>query len=233
MKLIIKKEIFEKFPELQIAVIVAKDVNNRSEESEVLKLISEQEKIIREKYDTETLSQIPKIDSWRKAYQAFGAKPKKNKCSVENLYRMVLQGNSLRHINKMVDIYNYVSLKHMIPIGGDDIDKINGNINLGIAKGDEDFIELNSSEVKHPKEDEVVYSDDKEVLCRRWNWRECDKSKMTESTKNVCLVVEGLPPVTKEELEQITKELSGLVEQYCSGKTTSFILDKGSSEAEF
>jgi lysyl-tRNA synthetase class 2 len=57
------------------------------------------------------------------------------------------------------------------------------------------------------------------VLCRRWNWRECEKSKLTEATKNALLVVEGIPPVTRTDIEVITSELATLVRQ-CCGVTT-------------
>ena len=121
----------------------------------------------------------------------------------------------------------------MIPAGGDDIDKIEGDIMLTFAQGDEDFIELNSREVKFPKPGEVVYKDRNEVLCRRWNWRECDKTKMTEKIQNAALVVEGLPPFTKDEVEQIIKELAALIQKYCSGTARYFILNNNSNEISF
>jgi lysyl-tRNA synthetase class 2 len=195
-------------------------------------MLLEQSDSIKSKFNLETLKEIPKINAWREAYNAFGAKPKKYTCSVENLYRMILEGVHLRHINKVVDIYNYISLKHMVPVGGDDIDKVNGNITLRFATGVEPFIRLNSDEVDHPKEGEVIYADDKEVLCRRWNWRECDKSKMTEQTKNITLVVEGLSPVSKEEVQSIVEELGQLVEKFCGGEISKFILNVENKEIE-
>ena len=189
MKFKIDSKIFEKFPDLNIGIVTANGIDNKGNNENILNLIKEKVQEIKANFNTETLSQNPKIDAWRKAYSSFGAKPKKYKCSVENLYRMILEGIELRHINKVVDIYNYISIKNIIPVGGDDTDKIDGNITLKFAQGDEPFTELNSEETKNPKEGEVVYVDDKEVLCRRWNWRECDKSKMTEETKNVALVV--------------------------------------------
>lgn len=228
MKFKIDAAILEKFPDLNIGVVVVKGVNNTGSNEEVMKLIREKEQSIRSNPDI--LSQDPKIAAWRKAYSSFGAK--KYRCSVENLYRMILAGIELRHINKIVDIYNLVSIKHMIPIGGDNTDKINGNITLKLAQGDETFIELNSQETKNPKEGEVIYVDDSEVLCRRWNWRECDKSKMTEETRNVALVVEGIPPVTKEEVEAITKELNELVLKHCSGESEIFLLNSSNLEVE-
>ena len=139
---------------------------------------------------------------------------------------MILNGTQLRHINKIVDIYNYISIKHMVPVGGDDIDKVDGDIVLKFAEGDEPFTELNSEEIKNPRSGEVVYVDDKEVLCRRWNWRDCNKSKMTEESKNIALVIEVLPPVTKEKVEQIIEELGGLVQKLCGGEISTKILTK-------
>jgi len=232
MKFKIDSKIFEKFPDLNIGIVTANGIDNKGNNENILNLIKEKVQEIKANFNTETLSQNPKIDAWRKAYSSFGAKPKKYKCSVENLYRMILEGIELRHINKVVDIYNYISIKNIIPVGGDDTDKIDGNITLKFAQGDEPFTELNSEETKNPKEGEVVYVDDKEVLCRRWNWRECDKSKMTEETKNVALVVEGLPPTSKEDVEKIIEELSELFQKFCGGEIKTLILNNSNPEAD-
>jgi lysyl-tRNA synthetase class 2 len=145
---------------------------------------------------------------------------------------MILKGLDLRHINKIVDLFNYISIKYMIPAGGDDMAKVDGDITLKFAVGDEPFTALNSKEKGTAKEGEVVYADSKEVLCRRWNWRESDKTKMTEKTKDVILVVEALPPVTKEELDGVEEELSRLITKYCGGEIRTAILDDGKREIE-
>ena len=133
MNLKIDSAIFAEFPGLVIGVVMAKGINNSGSIAEVEKKLRELEAGIKSKYSTETLSEHPKIDVWRKAYVAFGAKPKENKSSVENLHRLVLQGNNLRHINRLVDIYNLISLKHMLPLGGEDVDKIKGDLILTFA----------------------------------------------------------------------------------------------------
>ena len=232
MKFMISKEITEKHPDLNIGVVVAKNIDNSGESKEINGLVIEKEKEIISNFNKETLSQEPKIKIWRDTYASFGAKPKKHKCSVENLYRLILEGNQLKHINKIVDLYNYISIKYMVPVGGDDIDKVNGNIMLKFSDGNETFKELNTGEEKKPQPGEVVYADDKEVLCRRWNWRQCEKTKMTLSTKNICLVVEGLTHVTAEELSKITKELTELICKYCGGSTEIFLLGKNKTEVE-
>jgi len=232
MKLKIDTRIFEKFPGLKIGVVTARNIDNHGFSDEIMQLIREKEKEIRANYDAEALSQHPKINSWRRAYSFFGAKPKKYKSSVESLYRMVLKGLDLRHINKIVNLYNYISLKCMIPAGGDDMAKVDGDIILKFGDGNEPFTALNSTERETAKEGEVVYADSKEVLCRRWNWRECDKTKMTEETKDVILVIEALPPVTREELEEVEEDLSRLITEYCGGEIRAAVLDEGKSEIE-
>lgn len=225
MKFKIENIIFEQFPSLNIGIVLAKGINNTGKSPELLHMFKEQSNIIRAKYNLETLKNISDICSWREAYKSFGAKPKKYFCSVENLYRMIIKDIQLKHINMIVDIYNFISLKHIVPIGGDDIDKTDGDVILRFAKGHEPFIRLNSTEIDYPKKGEVVYADNKEILCRRWNWRECDKSKMTEATKNVILFVEGLPPKSKQDVQKIAVELGQLVEKFCGGKIETFILN--------
>ncbi len=232
MKLKIDAKIFEKFPGLKLGTVTARNIDNHGVSDEIMQLIREKEREIRENYDTETLSQHPKIHSWRGAYSSFGAKPKKYKSSVESLYRMILKGLDLRHINKIVDLFNYISIKYMIPAGGDDMAKVDGDITLKFAVGDEPFTALNSKEKETAKEGEVVYADSKEVLCRRWNWRECDKTKMTEETKDVNLVIEALPPVTKEELDEVEEDLSRLITEYCGGEIRTDILDERKRKIE-
>jgi DNA/RNA-binding domain of Phe-tRNA-synthetase-like protein len=232
MKFKIDSRIFEQFPELSVGLVVAKGINNKGSNEEIMKLLKTEQEKIRADFSIETLSENPKIDVWKKAYSLFEAKPKKYRCSVESLYRLVLRGIDLKHFNKLVDIYNYISIKHTVPIGGDDLDKIDGNITLKFARGDEPFNEIGSEEVKHPKEGEIVYADDKEVICRRWNWRDCDKTKMTESTKNMVLIVEGLPPVSKDKIEEITKELRELIQKFCGGESNIFILNSAKAETE-
>jgi DNA/RNA-binding domain of Phe-tRNA-synthetase-like protein len=232
MKLKVDDQIFETFPGINLGVIIARQIDNTGSADEVIELIRKREREIRENYNTETLSQEPKIESWRKAYSDFGAKPKKYKSSVESLYRMILKGVDLRPINKIVDIYNYISVKHMVPAGGDDAAKVDGDIVLRFARGDERFTALNSDETETAKEGEVIYSDDKEVLCRRWNWRECDKTKMTEETRDVVLVVEGLPPVTEQEMAGILDDFRQLIIKYCGREVETVVLDQDIRETK-
>ena len=140
---------------------------------------------------------------------------------------MILGGTDLRHINKAVDAYNFVSLKHLASLGGDDLDKLNGDVRLMFANGDEEFIELNTRITTQPKPGEVIYADNSTVLCRRWNWRQGDTTKIEQTSKNVVLIIEALAPFTLEEVEEMTKELEQLVQRFCGGTTKTTIAHQG------
>ncbi|MBW3004790.1 hypothetical protein KY310_03080 [Candidatus Woesearchaeota archaeon] len=232
MKFKIDSQIIEKFPGVNIGLVIVKGIDNAGKNEEINQVLRSAEAEARSKLQLESLTTNPRIDAWRKAYASFGSKPKTYKNSVEALLRRVLKNDELPDISKIVNIYNLMSLKHIVPAGGDDIDHIEGDIRLTIAQGGEPFTLLGNRQKETAEPGEVIYRDDKEVLCRRWNWRECDKSKMTEETKNVTLVVEGLPPVTKEEIDQIIKELAELVQKYCGGEAKTVILNKENPEVE-
>jgi hypothetical protein len=53
---------------------------------------------------------------------------------------------------------------------------------------------------------------------------------MTRDTRNVSLVVEGLPPVGRAEMEGIVAELAGLIFGACGGVVRSAVLDLGLPE---
>ena len=49
-----------------------------------------------------------------------------------------------------------------------------------------------------PKLGEVIYRDDLGVICRRWNWREGERTKITKDTKNAVVVIESIASIPIE-----------------------------------
>ena len=42
-----------------------------------------------------------------------------------------------------------------------------------------------------PKEGEVVYADQRHVLCRRWNWRQDARTKVTTGARRIALTAQS------------------------------------------
>lgn len=231
MIFIISEQVFNDFEGLVIGVVLAKGIDNKTDSLEVgALLLSIQNDLDNRFVGLESPSQHQNITPWRQAYKRFGADPHDYRCSSEALARRVLRGDKIGRINKLVDLYNYISLKYILPAGGEDLDKIQGDLVLGFAKGDERFIKLGGLENEPPTPGEVVYKDEIGVVCRRWNWREAERTKLTEETKNAVIVIEGLPPISKNLIGEAIKELGELVSKYCGDSITTEILDKEKKE---
>ncbi|TDC62536.1 cytoplasmic protein [Actinomadura sp. GC306] len=150
----------------------------------------------------------PHVEAWRDAYRAFGSKPQRTRPSVDALLR---RADALPAINKVVDAYNAVSVEYALPIGGEDLDAYQGPARLVRATGDEPFDVMQGGEpaVEHPGPGEVVWRDDAGVTCRRWNWRQCVRTRLTETTKNGLFLLERLEPYPLDRLAEAGDRLAG------------------------
>jgi DNA/RNA-binding domain of Phe-tRNA-synthetase-like protein len=159
------------------------------------------------------------VRAWREAYRGFGAKPKRTKPSVDALLGRGGGDDALPAINKAVDAYNAVSVGHVLPIGGEDIDAYRGPARLVRAAGDEPFdtVAAGVGVVEHPLPGEVVWRDDAGVTCRRWNWRQCVRTRITESTKNALFVLERLEPYPIERLIAAGDDLAERLRAHAPG----------------
>jgi DNA/RNA-binding domain of Phe-tRNA-synthetase-like protein len=225
--LLVTDAIFERFPEAVLGIVIAHAIDNSEENAETLGLLRQEEARTRAELAGAQISQHPHIAPWREAYRAFGAKPKDYPSSIENLVRRVVKGHSLPHINTLVDAYNAISLRYVVPIGGEDLDTISGDVLLAFAGDDEPAVVLlGEPEPRAPRPGEVIYKDDVGAICRRWNWKEADRTKLTAATRNAFLVIEGLPPVGPELVDRAAEELAGLVRTHCGGTVATARIDR-------
>lgn len=219
--------IFDDFPDLILGVVIAHGIDNSQDQDQITELLRTAESALPAKLRDTPVIQHPHIATWRDAYRKFGAKPKDYPSSVENLTRRVSNGATIAHINNLVSLYNTVSLRYILPVGGEDLDKIVGDILLTRAGANESAIYLlGEKEARAPHPGEIIYKDDVGAICRRWNWREADRTKLTKETRNAFLVIEALPPVTRDTVETAIGELADLVNQYCGGTISTAFLDK-------
>jgi DNA/RNA-binding domain of Phe-tRNA-synthetase-like protein len=115
----------------------------------------------------------PHIAAWRAAFSAFGAKPSRYPSSAEALISRVLKGQPLPRVNALVDLYNAISVRHAVPVGGEDADRLEGPLRLTVAAGGEPFDPRGDGiDVEEVPVGEIGWRDDRGVTCRRWNWRQ-------------------------------------------------------------
>ncbi|QEC48759.1 hypothetical protein FSW04_15050 [Baekduia soli] len=154
----------------------------------------------------------PHIAAWRAAFSAFGAKPSRYPSSAEALITRVLKGQALPRVNVLVDLYNAVSVGHVVPLGGEDADHLEGPLRLTVTTGGEPFDPRGDGlDVEHLPPGEVVWRDDRAVTCRRWNWRQGRRTQLTDATTRAFFVFDRLDGLSTDELHHAADELSGLL----------------------
>lgn len=156
----------------------------------------------------------PHIASWRSAFSGFGAKPSKYPSSAEALITRVLKGQELPRVNVLVDLYNAVSVRHVVPVGGEDADRLQGALRLTITAGGEPFDPRgDGSDVEALGAGEIVWRDDAGVTCRRWNWRQGRRTQLTELSTNAFFVFDRLDGLDVDALHTAADELSALLRE--------------------
>jgi DNA/RNA-binding domain of Phe-tRNA-synthetase-like protein len=158
-----------------------------------------------------SVEEVPHVAAWREAYRAFGAKPQRTRNSLEALIRRAEGG--LPRVNRLTDLYNAVSVRHQIPLGGEDIALYCGSPRLIRATGHEPFdtVADGASVIEHPEVGEVVWCDDAGVTCRRWNWRQARRTALSDETTSALFILDALDPLSDAQVSAAADDLIDLL----------------------
>ncbi len=222
-KIIIHDSIFEQYPDFMRGIVVIKDCDIAKSNNRVRKLLKN---TIDGRVDLD-IDSSPEVIAWNNAHLRFGSSPTDYYPSVKSLLTRIKQGQGLPFINTVVALMNHISLKYVLPCGGDDIAVTTGNLNLMHSQGCERFVPLGEPDkVTHPEKGEVIYADDEGlILCRKWNWRNGDVSKIEITSKQLVMNIDCLPPITKEIGILVRDEFAKLLETHVNAKVYTDYVD--------
>lgn len=195
-------------PDYTALLVVAEGLSPGPSDEATDKLLRAAEDAARAAVGGRAAADLPQIADWRAAYQAFGAKPNRTRPSVEALVRRAEAG--LPRIDRITDVYNAVSVRHLIPVGGEDLARYTGPARLVRAEGHEPFDTVRAGEqvVQHPEPGEVIWRDEAGVTCRCWNWRQCARTRITGATVTAVFVLDGLATLGQDGLAAAEQELT-------------------------
>ena len=161
------------------------------------------------------------LSDWDEVFKAFGAKPKRTPCSAAALRKRVLKDGSLPSLDPVVDIYNAVSIRYAIPVGGENLAAYSGAPRLTLADGSEPFDAFKEGQpvVQYPDAGEVIWRDDLGVTCRRWNWRQGVRTRLDSRAQSMWFILESLPSMPLEALEEAGEELVNNLQRLMPGAT--------------
>lgn len=193
----VSADVWERFPDYVAVVMTATNLRPGppTEHSEaLLKAAEEGAYSVMGEGAAHDLSEVA---VWREAFASFGVKPREARSSVEALLRRVAKG--LPRIDRLTDVYNAISVMHRIPIGGEDLDAYVGPPRLVVSDGSDVFdttVDGERTDEAVPA-GEIVWKDNAGVTCRRWNWRQCVRTRLGERTEQALFIIDGLGPAAR------------------------------------
>jgi arginyl-tRNA synthetase len=234
MKFKLTDAFLEKFPEAVEYIVVAKGVNIEIPSKEINDALEKETDRIRTK--GKKLLKKPEFQQWEAVYEKLarqaGTKAKDFEPSHKSLYKRVLSGNDVPNINNIVNITNLFQLKYATPIGSEDLSGIFGNLRLDVADGGERFRLFGEDKIVNVNEGEVNWVDEHSVTCRMWNWQPSKRTRVTNKSRDIYTVFDGVKSIESLDLDSITKEFAEILENDFGGEVEIIVLDKENPEQE-
>jgi len=231
--LVAEPSFWDLFPHARLGVLVITDVDNseagngarRPGQVAALEAASE---AAQRHLEAEVFSQNPVVAAWRDAFAKFRTK-KGARSSIEALLKRIDSGRGVGPINPLVDVYNAVSLEYALPCGIEDLDAIAGDLRLVVTTGGDPFQALGDEAPSETLPGEVCYLDDKGAVCRCWNWREGERTMLTEGTSRAVAVLESVDPARHADLDAALAALAARVEDLMGARVVRHaVLSAGS-----
>lgn len=191
MKFVVSEEFFNCVDDAVFGIVIVREFDNKGSNYEFEAKLRESCERAYEKFKDENIKESEHIKPYRDAFAKLNINPNKYRCSIEALMRRVAKGDVIPSINPIVDMGNAMSLKYILPVGIHDMDKFKGDIMIRRAMEGDEFVPFGSNEIQSPDEEEFVYVSENEVKTRKWTWRQGEKSKVTEESKNFFIPIDG------------------------------------------
>lgn len=215
--IIINLDIKSRFPKLRVLASKITIVEIRKKDAELEKFKNELINKMKEQYDLDSLKDVASFRMYRDFFWEIGVDPTKNRPAAEALIRRILRGENLQCINTLVDAYNLASIKTEIALAAFDADKLTGNLLMRVAKTCEEFMGIGMNKPMILQGSEIVVSDE-EKLVAIYPHRDAEDTKVTEQTRNVLLLVCGVPGISEEALQNAAHVAIEFITRFCGGE---------------
>lgn len=226
-------DLTERFPGYRVAVVIGRALTVAAARDPAADaFVTAIETAASAEWGERPVSEIPEVQAWRRAYKGFGIRKTSYRPSVERLFRSLQRHGALPRVNCLVDLYNALSIKHRVPAGADDLDRVTPPLAFRFARPGDTFIALGDAEARNdpPKDGEVVYADAEKVLCRRWNWYQDARSPITPDTTAAVLTLQAIDTPACDRLEDAAAELMELMGAHCGGRMAAAVADRRTPE---
>lgn len=217
MSLKVAQELKARFPGLFALVAHIDGVKVERSDERLQKFAEQISEEIRKQYNLESLKDVPVLRAYRNFFWKVGIDPTKVRPAAEALIRRILLGKSIPTINNLVDAYNLASIKTCIALAAFDRDLLKGELLMRPAGNGESFLGIGMQEPKKLVGGEIVVADG-EKLIAIYPYRDAEQTKVSGSTKNVLLLICGVPGIERDVFCKAGEVAIEHVTRFCGGK---------------
>lgn len=183
-------------------------------------------------FTSETVLESPAVKEWRNAFQRFGVKPSKYRSSIEQLYRRALKQEIIETSLPLVNLYCYVSLIEMVPMGAYDLEKVEGDIVIRLSKENETFLGIGDTTPLIANPGVVVYSDDGGIICWAWNHRDAARVSLSPNTNRAIFFADSSSHESESRAESAITLLAEAISATGPTQLKRFILNRANSTVD-
>lgn len=204
MHLTVAPEVFERFPGMMIVAAVARGIDNTTPRPAI-------EAEWRAEWDAAgqtagTAQEHPRVVPWRELWKANGISSKQFPSSIQALLRRATRGGEPFEINPLVDFYNAVSLRHVVPAGAFELDDLRAPVELRVTRAGDTFHSLDEEEPIAIPAGEVAYASGTTVLTRHFVWRQSVEGLIRPETREALLLSEVAGQVGREVADAVAED---------------------------
>lgn len=219
----ITENVTSKYKGIKYGYVVLDDIKIEKNNLHVEDLRKEVESFVTNKYkDINELRKSSNISGFRELYKSFGADPDSHLNSAEALLRRVIKGKGLYNVNSVVDTYNATSMQFEIPMAAYNLDKVQGRLVLRESQNNEQIIKIGDMEPEIIPEGHLVYADELGVTCMDYNYRDADRTKITDNTNRIIVFVDGHNGITNEYIQNVLEVISYRLMKVTGGNVTGY-----------
>ena len=194
----------------------------RTPPKEISSFIDEVVAAVRPRAVRDLITLDPVYAGFRELHKSFEVPTRKLFSASETLIRYVEKRGDIPRIGPLVDVYNAVSLETKLSLGAHDLAAVTGGIAVRLTTGAERYHPVGAAEPESVRPGEYCYIDgdatgSPEVICRL-EVRQSEKTKVTPSTRDIFLIVQGNAAASPADVQAGHDRLTALLQRFFGGE---------------
>ena len=223
MNIELAKNLLEAVPDLKLGINHYTKITV-SESPQMLKgkLQLFQEQLFFELED-KSITDLAPIKEWRTIWKTLGADPNRYRNSSEALMRRIKQENFIKPFHNAVDLNNFLSLQHSIPMGIYDFQKIVGDVLVTTGTNDDGYDGLNGR--FNSLKDIILLKDDYSSFGSPYV--DSIRTAVTEETTEALHIYFLRPSMDAAKAFELTRACGNMFTSLSGGDVRSYVLHEG------